>query len=121
MESPQGDEQLLPGLGEPERPAADIELAARRTIVALDEQGLLDERDALLCQSLITLARQYDLAAAPGGRSKAYAIAQLHAQLLATIEQLPMPADGGDDDDPWTELEKRIEKERREAAVRDAP
>lgn len=119
MESPTGDEQLLPGLNEPERPPADIELAARRTIKALADSELLEERDAVLCQSLVTLARQYDQAAAPGGRSKAYAIAQLHAQLLATIEQLPMPAEGGDDDDEWTRLEKRLAEERRQAAARD--
>lgn len=119
MDSPTGDEQLLPGLEDPERPAAAIELAARRTIKALDAADLLEERDAVLCESLVTLARQYDQAAAPGGRSKAYAIAQLHAQLLATIEQLPRPDDGGDDDDEWTKLEKQIEAERRAAAVRD--
>lgn len=106
MESPRGEEQLLPGLEEPDRPPGPIELAARRTIVALNSESLIEERDALLCQSLISLAKAYDAAAA-SAHAKAYAIANLHAQLLATIDALPIP-EGGDPNDPWANLEREL-------------
>ena len=114
----------LPGLDVPDRPAGDVELAARRTIAALDEAGQIAEVDAVVLQALVTLARQYDKAA-NSTKAKEYAVANLHAQLLATIERLNPNAEGGDDDDPWTELERAAQEEvaRRaaEAAARDTP
>lgn len=119
MESPKGTEQLLPGLEEPDTPTGAVELAARRTLAALDSEQLLKDRDALLCQALVTLAHQYDRAAS-SSRAKDYAIANLHAQLLATIAELPVPVtEGGDPDDPWKQLENELAKQG-EAKVRDA-
>lgn len=112
-ESPRGEEQLLPGLEEPEQPTGLVEQAARRTLAALQEDDLLTEAHALICQSLVTLARTYDRIAADP-RAKAYAQANLHAQLLATIEALP-GLEGGEEDDAWTKLEKEL----RGATVRD--
>ena len=98
----------LPGLGHPPEVQGDVERAARRTLAALDAEDLLEERDAVLCQSLLTLAHQYDRAA-NSTKARDYAIANLHAQLLSTIDQL-MPERGGedDDDDPWTALERDL-------------
>ncbi len=112
------DAQPLPGLEPPAIPAGEVEAAARRTIVALEAQDLIAERDAVLTQALVTLARQYDRAAA--GAAKSYAVANLHAQLLATIEQLPR-LEEGDDDDPWTKLERTIHEQQCDAAARDLP
>ena len=120
MQSPRGEEQLLPGLEPPaaDRRPGEVEAAARRTLVALEGDDLIEERHAVLCQALVTLARQYDRAAS-SPHAKAYGIAQLHAQLLATMEQLLPSQEGGDDDDAWSQLERQIERERREAAPRD--
>lgn len=112
MDSPTGDEQVLPGLEEPAPTEGLVARAARRTLAALDAEDLLTERDAVLCQSLISLAIAYDRAAT-SSRAKEYAIANLHAQLLSTIEQLPKPAEETADD-PWTELERDLAKQARQ-------
>ena len=122
MQSPRGEEQLLPGLEPPaddQRPG-EVEAAARRTLVALEADDLIEERHAVLCQGLVTLARQYDKAAS-SPHAKAYGIAQLHAQLLATMQQLLPTQEGGDDDDPWTQLEREIAEQARDTAARDRP
>ncbi|MFT4299327.1 MAG: hypothetical protein QM597_06815 [Aeromicrobium sp.] len=96
----------LPGLEVAARPPGPVEVAARRTITALNASGLISERDALLCQSLLSISRAYDIAAA--STAKAYAVANLHAQLLATLAVLPTAQGGDDDADPWTAFERNL-------------
>lgn len=99
------DDQLpLPGLDEPTRTASAIELAARRTIKALDELGLLDERHALTCQLIVDLAQSVD----DGRRARrASAAAMAAAQLLAAIDRLPEPTDDPTED-PFEQLLREV-------------
>jgi len=102
----------LPGLELRESPTGEVEQAARRTIAALDADGLLEDRHAAVCQALVSVARAYDRAMT-SAKAKEYAVANLHAQLLATLEALPTPA-ASDDDDPWTQFQRQVEAERLE-------
>lgn len=117
------DQAVLPGLEEAPRSASALELGARRTLRALDELGLLDDRHALLCQLVVDLAQAVD----SGRRAhRASAAAMAAAQLLAAIDRLPEPEVGGETDE-WTQLADDLRTAAanairdREAAVLDAP
>lgn len=87
------DQQLpLPGLGEPTQPARELEQQVQRSLRALSDQGLVDERHAGLMQLALELARSIR----PG--EKPYGVAQAAAQLLAVFDKLMPDADGGDTD-----------------------
>lgn len=110
-----GEQPPLPGLATPPVRESDLEAAARRTIRALDQAQLLEERDALTCQLVLDLAG----AVATGRTSKrASAAAMAAAQLLAAMDRLPKPSDGGVD----SEIQRLVEELRnagRAAALRD--
>lgn len=87
------DQQLpLPGLGEPERHSSQLVEQVQRSLRALAEQGLVDERHAGLMQLALELARSIR----PG--EKPYGVAQAAAQLLAVFAQLMPDVEGGDGD-----------------------
>lgn len=102
----------LPGLDEV-TPAAGgptaLEASARRSLAALERQGLLDERHALTMQLVLDLARAVGRAAAKG---QAAAAALAAAQLREAFGLLPQP-DGGDQGDEWDQLARDL----REAAA----
>ena len=101
---------MLPGLEPPASREPALVVAARRTIAAVDAAGLLTERDALTCALILDLAEAV-AAGKRGGRASAAAMAA--AQLLAAIDRLPQPPEGGDeDDDPYS----RLARELRDAA-----
>lgn len=102
---------MLPGLEPASRLDPPLVVAARRTIAAVDAAGLLTERDALTCALILDLSA----AVAAGQRSgKASAAAMAAAQLLAAIDRLPVPEEGGGEDDPYA----RLARDLREAAHR---
>lgn len=73
----------LPGL-EPGPPGqGKNEEAARRTIKALKVSGLLAESHSVMCEALLTAARQLDRASS-SARAKDYGVANLLAQLRET-------------------------------------
>lgn len=102
----------LPGLELREAPTGEVEQAARRTIAALAADGLLEDRHAAVCQALVSVARAYDRAMT-SAKAKEYAVANLHAQLLATLEALPSP-EAGVEDDEWTKFQRELERAERE-------
>lgn len=107
----------LPGL-EPAAPvdAGAVELAARRTITALE--GDIDERHAVIAQTLLTVARQLDRAA-NARNAKDYGVANLVAQLRETYLVLAVDNENErGDGDPFDRLAREL---GRAAAVRDAP
>lgn len=103
------DAPVIPGLEPPKPAESDLVKAARRTIAAVDAAGLLTERDALTCALILDLS-----AAVAAGKSagRASAAAMAAAQLLAAIDRLPTPPEGGEEDDPYT----RLARELRDAA-----
>lgn len=113
-DSPQGFPVPLPGIGEGDgRAMSDLEGATRRTIAGYAESGLLDERHAMVCQLLLELSRSV-AAAARAGRASAAAMAS--AQILAALESLPKPPEGGGQGDDFD----RLADELREAALRNS-
>lgn len=95
------DEQLLPGLEPPSRGEPAIKLAARRTLVALEAAGYLDERHAVINQLILDLA---DVVESGRVQGKASAAAMAAAQLLAAYQLLmPEASEGGGDDD-WSQF-----------------
>lgn len=87
------DQQLpLPGLGEPEHHSSQLVEQVQRSLRALAEQQLVDERHAGLMQLALELARSIR----PG--EKPYGVAQAAAQLLAVFAQLMPDVEGGDGD-----------------------
>jgi hypothetical protein len=97
---------MLPGLEPPAAKESPLVTAARRTIAAVDGAGLLRERDALTCALILDLSAAVS-AGTRGGRASATAMAA--AQLLAAIDRLPTPPEGGDDDaDPYTALAREL-------------
>lgn len=106
------NDPMLPGLEPPARGVSNLQLAARRTIAALDSQGLLEERHALTCQLLLDLADAVDSGRRAG---RASAVAMAAAQLREAYLTLPEPVVGGDGDG-WDQLAQEL----RAAALRDA-
>ena len=102
----------LPGLEPADAHASDIEIAARRTIDQLESLGLLDERHSIVCQTLLELAREFYESR---GRAKAYAVANLAAQILAAYTLLMPDAAGGGDSDEWSDLMADIRRSAAEA------
>lgn len=89
------DEQLpLPGLDANAETRGHTELyrQVQRSLQAMADQGLVDERHAGLMQLALELAQTIR----PGER--AYGVAQAAAQLLAVFAQLMPEPDGGDGD-----------------------
>lgn len=118
-----GDD-VLPGL-EPDAPAdGSIVKAARRTLRALESAGDLEDRHAVMAAALVVAARSLDRAAAPGGKTKEYAVANLTREIRETWTALqPETTEGGDGDDfdiLAGELRDAMAAEqRRAAALRD--
>lgn len=100
---------MLPGLEPPAHGESALVTAARRTIKAVDDSGLLTDRDALTCALILDLSEAVH-AGKRSGRASAAAMAA--AQLLAAIDRLPQPAEGGGDEDEYS----RLARELREAA-----
>lgn len=110
----------LPGLGEPAGTAGPLELAAHRTLAALEADGLLTEQHALIAQLILDLARVATLSVRTG---KASAAALAGAQLLAAYDVLtPDTAEGGHDAYDQLAADLRaaaVDETRRATAVRD--
>jgi hypothetical protein len=82
----------LPGLGVPEPASSQLVDQVQRSLRALHDAGMVDERHAGLMQLALELARSIR----PG--EKPYGVAQAAAQLLAVFTQLMPEPDGGDGD-----------------------
>src|SRR5213075_947187 len=83
----------LPGLDDP-TPAGgvtELETAARRSLMALDQAGLLEPRHALTMRLVLDLARAVGRSAQKG---QAAAAAMAAAQLREAWALLPQPVDG---------------------------
>lgn len=117
MTTPEHDQAapMLPGLEEPTRLEPAIVTAARRTIAAVEASGLLTERDALTCALVLDLAEAV-ASGKTGGRASAAAMAA--AQLLAAMDRLPKPPEGGGDGgDPYANLAEQLRQAAREAGL----
>jgi hypothetical protein len=91
----------LPGLGgNDSRTSGEVERAASQTIADLAPQ--LEARHAVMCQALLTCARQLDRAAT-SSQAKDYGVANLVAQLRETYLVLVDGKEGGAGD-VWSEL-----------------
>lgn len=108
------DAPMLPGLEPPPRSASPLELAAHRTIQALQDEGLLEPRHALTCQLILDLSQAVDAGKRAG---RASAVAMAAAQLREAFLSLPEPATGGEEGDAWEALAREL---GRAAAARDA-
>lgn len=112
------DDELLPGLGEPDRAAGLmglVERAARRTIAGLEDR--LDESHAVMCEALLTAARQLDRAAT-SSKAKDYGVANLLAQLRETYVVLRGDSpEGGEGSDPFDELAGDLRAAAKRAAA----
>jgi len=92
---PVSTDQPLPGLGssgDVVRGTTELYRQVQRSLKALHDQALVDERHAGLMQLALELAA----AIRPG--EKAYGVAQCAAQLLATFDKLMPDVEGGDSD-----------------------
>lgn len=102
METDDGQGLLaLPGLEPDARPGGVLTAAVRRTIAALDAQGVLGERHAASCALALTLAGTMDN---PRAMTRASAQAMAARELREVLAGLLELADGSDDADPWNEL-----------------
>lgn len=109
------EELELPGLEQPRRPTGEVEASARTTLAALAPD--LDDRQAVMAQALVTIARQLDKAV--GSRTaKDYGVANLVAQLRDTYLVLAETPEGGEDGDAFDRLAREL---GRAAVVRDTP
>lgn len=87
------DQQLpLPGLDAPTSHDSELVRQVQRSLTALAERELVDERHAGLMQLALELARSIRAGEKP------YGVAQAAAQLLAVFAQLMPEVDGGDGD-----------------------
>lgn len=109
------DEQLLPGLEPPSRGEPAIKVAARRTLVALEAAGFLDERHAVINQLILDLA---DVVESGRVQGKASAAAMAAAQLLAAYQLLMPEANEGGGDDDWSKFVAELRRSTPE--IRDA-
>ena len=93
----------LPGLtlGSSGTTPSELETAARATIQALDEGGLLEPRHALTVQLILGLSRSLGRDMAMGKIT--VAMSQATRQLLDAIATLPVPT-GAPADDAWDAL-----------------
>lgn len=111
------DEAALPGL-EPEAPGAGAnERAARRTIAALSAADEVDEKHAVMCEALLTAARQLDRAS-NNLRSKDYGVAELIGQLREVYKVLAPEREEGGPTDAFAEFLDELDRERGTAPVR---
>jgi hypothetical protein len=101
-------EQLLPGLEPPKPTEPALVKAARRSIVALEAAGYLDERHAVLCQLVLDMAEVTDTGRRHGRASAAaMAAAQLQA---AYVLLMPEAIEGGEGNDEWGQLVAEIRR-----------
>lgn len=118
-----GDD-VLPGL-EADAPAdGSIVKAARRTLRALEQSGDLEDRHAVMAAALVVAARSLDRAAAPGGKTKEYAVANLTREIRETWTALQPETTEGAEGDEFDALaadlrDAMADEQRRAAAVRD--
>lgn len=95
----------IPGLEPPSRGASALEVATRRSIVALEADGLVDERHSMVTQLMIELAIAVD-AGRRGGKASAAAMAA--AQLIAAYQLLVPVEDGGETHDAYDDLASEL-------------
>lgn len=115
------DDVALPGLDPPRPGAGANELAARRTIAALAVEGHVGETESVMCEGLLTAARQLDRAVA-NGRSKDYGVAELLSQLRELYKVLiPPEVEEEVEPDEWTAfLDELARGDGGSAPVRDS-
>ncbi|HWU23110.1 MAG TPA: hypothetical protein VN088_16350 [Nocardioides sp.] len=102
----------LPGLEPPARAETSLKKATRRTIVALQSAGYLDETHAMPCELMLKLADVIEVSVRSG---KASAAAMAAAQIHHVYEQMRPELGGGDDE--WSDFVAELR--RSSAAVRD--
>lgn len=118
----EGTEPLpLPGLETAKAGLAPIESAARRTLAALADLQLVDERHSLPMQLILDLATVVGAACRKG---QAAAAAMATAQILAALATLMPEAEGGEGDG-YDQLAAdlraaAVDSARRAAEVRDS-
>lgn len=99
---PTFDGLTLPG---DQAQAGGLEAAAIATLAALDEQGLLEPRHALLCQMVVRLAGALDRDMAAGKITVAASNAQ--RLLLDAFESLPTTSVA--DDEAWGQFVEQLQ------------
>lgn len=105
----------LPGLGTPDHLEGEVERSARTTLAAM--AGQLDARHAVICQTMLTVARQLDRAA-NSRNAKDYGVANLVAQLRETYLVLVPDKPEGGEGDAFDRLAREL---GRAAVVRNSP
>lgn len=99
------DQLPIPGLEPPSRSASPMERATRRSIVALEAAGLVEERHSMVTQLMIELAQVVDAGRRNG---KASAAAMAASEIMAAY-QLLLPADeGGETHDAYDDLASEL-------------
>ena len=112
MTTPDQPTLPLPGLDEPQRKPAPLEDSVRRTIRALDQDGLIEERDAVRLQLAIELAQIITTKRATGRLSTVANDARVLLELLDKV----LPDDLGVDSAlrdamaSWSEEVARLER-----------
>lgn len=91
------------GLSLPKEKPSSLEIAAKTSLAALDAAGLLSNREAVIVQLVLDLAKVTGRAAAAG---QAAAAALAAKQLMEALERLPSaPAEAAD---PFEDLMTRL-------------
>ena len=103
---------MLPGLGDDDDRRPPLVVAVRRTLAALDADGLLGERHAAMMATALFLADALGTSA----RGRGASLALLARELRETLALLPEPV-SNDDDDAWADFETQF----RSAAMGDTP
>lgn len=95
----------LPGVDVPTGPESKIRAAVRRTIRAVEDEGLLRERDAAACALALELATAVDAGVA---RRSSSGVALAARELRETIDSLPKPPEGDPERDAFLTLMRDI-------------
>lgn len=98
----------LPGLSAPDAGVTELEVAARRSLAALDQAGLLQETHAMAMQLVLDLARAVGLGTR-SGRASAAALAA--AQLREAWLLLPALDMATGVADEWDKLAADLRRE----------
>jgi hypothetical protein len=94
------------------------EKAARRTIAALVADQEVGEKQSVMCEALLTAARQLDRASS-NTRAKDYGVAELIGQLREVYKVLAPDREEGGEPDAWTQFLDDLAASGSGAPVRD--
>lgn len=96
-------DSALPGMDAPQRPPAEVEAAARRTITRLHELGRVKEEHAVVTACIVAAARAIDRGASSG---RASAVAMAMKELREAYVLLNPVEEGGGEDRGWLDFER---------------